>query len=483
VLGGAAALMVAAGIVLTWTIAGWLEKEFDEVLATKALGLAALTEEDGSRVEFDFVPERAPEFGDVTAPEYFELWLSDGTLLTRSPSFERSDATRRARLFVPSDPGGVPVFRDIELPDGRRGRQVRLDFVPRRDPEGGPPFTLIVARERAGLDADLRRLSLGVGLFTGLLLIGLAGLTHAALRVGLRSLDALTGQVRALDARSIATRVRVNAPPEEIAVVVEQLNALLDRLEAGFERERRLSSDLAHELKTPIAELRTLAEVGARWPDDAAAVRAFFDDARAIALQMERTVVHLLALARYDEGQESIHAAPVKVVDVVEAAWKPLAAAAAERRLEYHQRVSPSLCFVTDPDKLHLMVANILSNAVAYSPPGTTIGCESSERDGRGSVSFTNRAQNLEANDVRVMFDRFWRKEEARTGGRNAGLGLALVRAMADLLSIEIVTRLDADKTLSITLCGPDDGQNRNCASTPIPQAPGAQRSAAPGKK
>jgi signal transduction histidine kinase len=129
---------------------------------------------------------------------------------------------------------------------------------------------------------------------------------HLALRVGLRSLDRLTRQVRALDVTSLDTRVDVEAPPEEIAVVVEQVNALLDRLEGGFKRERRLSSDIAHELKTPIAELRSLCAVGARWPEDRVAVRKFFEDAEAIAEQMERIVVHLLALARYDEGREQV---------------------------------------------------------------------------------------------------------------------------------------------------------------------------------
>jgi signal transduction histidine kinase len=73
-------------------------------------------------------------------------------------------------------------------------------------------------------------------------------------------------------------------------------------------------------------------------------------------------------------------------------------------------------------------------------------------------VSFSNRAENLEPQDLAVMFDRFWRKDEARAGGRNAGLGLSLVRAMADLLAIEIVTRLEPDKTFRITLCRPTGG-------------------------
>jgi two-component system sensor histidine kinase QseC len=354
------------------------------------------------------------------------------------------------------------------LPDGRWGRQVRLDFVPRVDREeapaepagvttasaSAPGVTLIVARERESLDTDVGRFTVGIAIGAIALMLALAGLTQVALRVGLRSLDRLDRQVRALDVGSLGIRVAVEAPPREIAAVVEQVNALLGRLEAAFQRERRLSSDIAHELKTPIAELRSLSEVGARWPEDRAAVRKFFEDTRAIALQMERIVVHLLALARYDEGREPVRTMRVRVAEVIARAWVPLAHEAGLKGLELRQQVAPALSLDTDPDKFALMVANILSNAVAYSPSGTTVVCASEEQDGRASVRFSNRTDNLDAEDLPVMFDRFWRKEEARTGGRSVGLGLSLVRAMADLLDMEIAARLDQHKTFHLTLSG-----------------------------
>jgi signal transduction histidine kinase len=357
--GGGALLLLVAGVALIWTIATWLQNEFDRGLETRARALVALTEQEDGRIEFEFDRELIPEFGDSASPEYFELWLADGSLIARSPSFELSDATRRAALFRTAEPVVTPAFHDLRLPNGRWGRQIRIDFVPRPDAEdapaettdapagepassGPPAATLIVARERERLDADLRRLKIAAGAFAVALMLALAGLTQAALRVGLRSLDRLNRQVRALDVASLGTRVEVEAPDQEIAVVVEQINALLDRLEAGFKRERRLSSDIAHELKTPIAELRNLCEVGTRWPEDRVAVRAFFQDARAIALSMERIVVHLVALARYDEGREQVWRTPVRVAEVVDAAWKPLARAAAAKRLEYRQRISPA---------------------------------------------------------------------------------------------------------------------------------------------
>jgi two-component system, OmpR family, heavy metal sensor histidine kinase CusS len=280
-IGGAIPLLLAAGLGLRIIVAQSLQGEFDRALLAKARGLVALTEQEGDQVEFEFESEHMPEFGGGGAAEYFELWLADGSLLRRSPSFDQSDETRGARLPRSPHRTATPSFRDVRLPDGRRGRQIQIEFVPaldtEDDPAGGvatppaeassrPAATLLVAREREEIEAAVHRLELTLaGLGLGVM-VALAGLAQLALRVGLRSLDLLTGQVRALDATSLETRVRVPAPPEEIAVVVEQVNALLARLEAAFRRERRLSSDIAHELKTPIAELRNLSEVGARWP-------------------------------------------------------------------------------------------------------------------------------------------------------------------------------------------------------------------------
>jgi signal transduction histidine kinase len=466
-LGGTAVLVLGAGLIARTIVTDALQREFDRALRAKAAGLIALTEQEAGQMEFEFRSEHMPEFGAAAEPEYFAIWLADGSLVHQSPSLEASPGTRGTGLARDPDPAPTPSFRDVRLPDGRRGRQIQVDFVPTPDTDADPvetkgapgpaapgllAATVVVAREREQLDAAIRRLDLTVaGLGAGLML-ALAGLMHLALRMGLRSLDRLTGQVRALDVSSLGTRVDVDAPPREIAVVVEQINSLLARLEAGFKRERRLSSDIAHELKTPIAELRNLSEVGVRWPEDREAVRQFFEDAGAIAQQMERTVVHLLALARYDEGREQLWLAPVHVAEVVDAAWKPLAREAAAKGLELRQQVSPTLRLETDPDKFALLVANLLSNAVAHSPRGTVVTCASDETGSRTSVSFSNRTDDLDPEDLAVMFDRFWRKDEARTGGHNVGLGLALVRALADLLELEIDTRLLSDRTFRITL-------------------------------
>ncbi len=106
--------------------------------------------------------------------------------------------------------------------------------------------TVLVARERGTLDGQTSRIRWSLVGFTGLLLSTVAALIVGSLKVGLRPLDDLAGQVQDLDAKSLDRRVNLALPSRELAPVVEQLNQLLTRLENAFDRERQLTSDIAH---------------------------------------------------------------------------------------------------------------------------------------------------------------------------------------------------------------------------------------------
>ena len=149
-IGGAAVVLLVAGFVLRTIVADALEKEFDRALLAKARGLVALTEQEAGQIEFEFDSEHMPEFGVGADAEYFELWLADGSLIQRSPSFEQSDQTRAASLVKSPQPAAAPSFRDVRLPDGRRGRQIQIDFVPSLDPEDEPA-------ERPDVDRTISR--------------------------------------------------------------------------------------------------------------------------------------------------------------------------------------------------------------------------------------------------------------------------------------------------------------------------------------
>lgn len=460
-LAGSGLLILSAGLIASAVVARRLRHEFDRSLLAKAQALVTLTAQQDGEVEIHFADELMPEFEAPSRPEYFQLRLADGALIERSRSLRGSDLPRFENL------SNAPVYRDLKLPDGRPGRLVEIAFVPQTE-EGesetaldpaAPPGRLLaavlsVARGREQLDSLIRSLYLATLATAALLLASLALLVHFSVKIGLSPLAEIGRQVQALDADRLDSRVAVQPSVRELSPVVEQINGLLNRLQAAFERERRFSSDVAHELRTPVAELRNLAEVGARWPEDREAVRAFFTDVTHIARQMEGTVGTLLTLARCEAGIERMERGEVSVSELLADAWEPFTKEAAARNLRF-DLAAPPRSILTDPTKLRLIVTNLFSNAVTYSPSGSTVSCTARADDGTLEITVANPAPNLTSDDLPYLFERFWRKDAARSNGQHAGLGLALARSCAALLDYELTADLDPDRQLKLRLMGP----------------------------
>ena len=166
-------------------------------------------------------------------------------------------------------------------------------------------MTLVLAHGREELEAFLLSLQVTLALVAAGLLAGTAVLVRAVLGVGLAPLDDLGLRLEALDAESLGRDAGDRGtPPPSCAPMIRHLNGLLARLNESFAREKAFSANLAHELRTPLAELRAVAEVALKWPDEPSSGPEALAEIRAIGLQMESVVVNLLALARCEEKHE-----------------------------------------------------------------------------------------------------------------------------------------------------------------------------------
>jgi two-component system sensor histidine kinase QseC len=119
----------------------------------------------------------------------------------------------------------------------------------------------------------------------------------------------------------------------------------------------------------------------------------------------------------------------------------------------FENRIDGALRLNTDPLKLEQIVFNLLNNAAQYSPPGAAIVCASAKgAGGKWELSFRNPVQDLGQEDLDHIFERFWRKDAARTAGGHAGLGLSIVQALADTLGIQVAADLADNGVFSIRL-------------------------------
>lgn len=431
-----------------------LVRQFDVALLTKAQAISALVRWDGTIEESHFSDRIMRDFDEDSGDDCFELWRSDGTVATRSKSLGQADLPRLPEI------GAKPGFRHISLPDGRLATEVNFVFSPRpRDEEDEaqtkpqlqsavPALQLAMATAQDDLDELLAKLAWICGA-TVLMLSAAALLIPSVLRRLLRPLDRLATQTSAIDAKSLATRLPMDGLPAELLPIAECLNDLFARLERSFDRERRVTADLAHELRTPLAEMKTWVGSALKWPDsrDPATDREVMDAAQ----HMEAIVTRMLALARSELGKIPLAVEAVDVPRLLEHTWKGFEPRAAAKSLRVEWALAAGKC-ETDPVLLRSILTNLFENAVEYAPMGGAVRIGSvSESDGI-SIYVANTASNLSREDVTRFFERFWRKEESRSGEQHFGLGLAIAQSFAQSLGWHLGATLGEDRLLTLVL-------------------------------
>lgn len=452
ILAGTLVMLLVAGLVFFAVIRHRIVGDFDRMLEAEADMLERNAERKGLLLVWDVPDTYSVGSRESSDPPYCQMFLEDGTVVGLSQTLGTDD--------LPRAEGRNQAVRNVILPNGRRGRILQRTFSPRADdtePQTGAEdpheqtfmlpaainvadfrVVLVVARSREGLDRLLMSLSLAGGLVALGLAGGLALLVRRAIMRGLRPIDEMNAQIALIKPDALATRLHVARPPVELAAIESAVNRLLDRVERAFEKERRFSSDLAHELRTPIAELRNACEVGGRWPEDVEATREFFQDTATIALQLEKIVSTMLLLSRCENGVVPMQTRRVPLQSFVQECWRHSAPAAEAKSLRFENHLAPGLSVECDEDKLGVVVRNLVENAVAHSEPGTVVECSGGETSGGAELRLVNTAKDLESADLAHVFDRFWRKDTARSDRSHIGLGLSIARELSELMGIRL---------------------------------------------
>jgi two-component system sensor histidine kinase QseC len=463
-------------------------QQFDTALAEKVQTFTHLSEverrgdsrrEDGgrrTRIELEFLRLPLPEFQPSSDAMFYQVWAQDGTVLARSPSLVEADLPR------PMDALDEQTFYDVTLPSGQDGRALALRFLPRLDEglvrrgvELDPSvdeLTIVMARSREPLDAAQALLLRGFLLFGLLLPAGTIYVVRKAVGRGLSPLDRMANDLATIGAGSLTTRFATDAVPAEMRPVAARLNDLLGRLDTAFRRERRLTTDIAHELRTPIAELRLLAELRLRDRTEESADGNVDDiaEVHAIARQMEHLVDTLLALARCDSGTVPVRVEPHDLVSLIRAAWKGHQATALERGLKVDFRLPDRAGVETDAHLLSAALANLFANAATHTPEGGRFRCELAGDAGRFVLTLANTDDQLGRDDLDHLFEPLWRKDSARSDPGHVGLGLSLVKAYADLLGLDLRVDLPEPGWFAVTL-GIPRAQGRAAAPAQRPSA------------
>ena len=438
---GGILLLGVAGFALHWQARRALTAEFDASLRVALQSVAALTEQklDGT-IAIESTGETMLQFDRADGGEVLLLRTTGGEEVARSRSL--GDAP----LPMLAGNAEKPEFFDVPFRDGLVLRCAGIRFAPGMEDEAAPitpaQAVLVIGRERGTVDRSLAALRTALVLTGAAMIALLAALVGWGVRRGLLPVKQLGDAVVKVNAASLSTRFATEPLPSELRPFAERLNDLLARLEESFARERRFTATAAHELRTPLTELRTLAEVNLTTPSSEAERIESWTDALATTRRMESLALHLLELTRAEDTQRVVQKSRIAVADAIADAWKPHAPRALGRRVSLNVSIPADIAVSGDPVLLGVVLGNLCGNAAEHAAEGSDF-CITAERTGSSvAIHFRNRAEALDEKDLAHLFERFWRKDEARSDGTHHGLGLSVAHDFAKLLGGTLAARI-----------------------------------------
>jgi signal transduction histidine kinase len=275
----------------------------------------------------------------------------------------------------------------------------------------------------------LRNYSFGA---LGVLFVASLGVGWVVAGRVLRPIGRITSVARDIQATDLSRRIELPGPEDELKQLADTFDAMLARLGAAFAAQRQFTADASHELRNPLAIIRTNVDVALADP------RADPDDLRQALVvvkragdRMARLVDDLLALARRQEP--TLEHEQVDLGVAVTEASDDFVVPAAARNIVLDRAIGPGVVVIGDRDALKRAVANLLENAVRLAPAGSRIRLATGSEGDRAWIAVADEGPGISPEDQPHVFDRFWRADKARSradGG--TGLGLAIVRQIAE---------------------------------------------------
>jgi two-component system heavy metal sensor histidine kinase CusS len=296
----------------------------------------------------------------------------------------------------------------------------------------GAHVTIMVARSLADREVLLRRYrrDMALRLLAGMIAATL--LSYLLVRRALRPLRSMAAEAATIHAQNLHTRLSVGNAPTELHALSHALNEMLDRLEGGFARVWQFTVDLAHDLRTPLGNLRGTNEVALARTRTPAEYQALLGSNIEECDRVSRTIESVLFLARADNPQFALQRSTLDVREELQRIADYFEGIASDARVGID--IQGSAAIIADRELFRRAVGNLLSNALRYTPPEQTITLLAKQTNEAVTVTVENPGAGIPAEHLDKLFDRFYRVDRSRSDSANStGLGLSIVKSVMEL--------------------------------------------------
>ncbi len=425
----------------------WIDEQFDGDLLNKASYLQSLIQAEKQTGTLRSNHLLVDELTDKAHPDdsYFQLWDQELKTIQRSPSLRAFPDFELVRLEQPLNSINLV---NVTLPNGQTGRAVMSYFLvsdTQNEIDSIPVyFTLYQSDSRLESVAWIVDILLLLSFLAAIFI--LRTLARRIVVKGLLPLDEMNQQIKSLDlARQNQTNEMMRIEPFsqeiiEIEPIRNELNNFIQDNQLLIEKEQRLTGDIAHELKTPIAEIISLSEVSMSFPDDERLSASYKQDMLNIALRMKKIVDNLLLLQRASSSQLSLQWEDIELQDILLETQNSLAFKypnLAQRLIVQGNGLNVSI--ICDHFCLHTILTNILDNAFYYGDQSPIIIEANKHKEEGLTLTISNGvSQVIEPQQLQQMLEPLFQADSARTDQQRHGLGLSIVHKLCRQTNIQL---------------------------------------------
>jgi signal transduction histidine kinase len=449
ILCGVTGVVVLSGISVYRITRSEFRARFDATLLERARSFATMLiiEEDGLEFELENTVTEA-EHG-----AWIRVSTDHGDILATSPGWPQNDSP----AAIGSD--DAARFRTRLLENETPVRLVTLTIRVPYDLDDMPPGTPPLSDRRVTIEL-MERLDDVFEAETAVLIavvLGGAGAVAGSfiavwlgVQRGLAPVRDLGDAVDRISPQQLQWSAPATRYPRELLPITDALEQMLERTRRAMARERRFTDAAAHELRTPLAELKIITDVSDRWPEPER-LRRGVTDARRVVRHMEDLLECLLMLAR---------GTACDTRDVTDVALLPLVRTLADETRTHAP--SDDVTWHIDGDEaahwhgsaaaVTAIVRNLIENAAQYTPPGGHVHIHAASNGHGGMLTIENGPVELARDELDRMFEPFWQADPARTDAAHRGLGLAIVDALAEALRFRREAALTEASHLRITV-------------------------------
>jgi heavy metal sensor kinase len=442
------AVLAVVGVVVYYGTAQRLTASLDASLRTATAQAMAGTNNQNGHLTLGPQLDEGIGSDDLRAPGLsLAVFGPSGSVLRKSGPYDQSVA--KAAALAAAQRG---VTTTESRADPSNGMRVRVRTTPLSE-NGRTLAVFSIALSEEPMLVTLRQLRL-----TLLVLLPLAAAVAALLgylltRRMLRPLARMQATAAEISSQDLSRRLGVAAGGDEVSQLAATFDAMLDRLEASFVRERRFVADASHELRTPLAALQAIVSVTRERPRSAGEYEQALDDVDGETARLRTLVENLLELARGD-AERLAEREPIDVSGLLRDVCASLEVLTDDKGLTLTCEVEDGLAVEGDGDALVRLFVNVVDNAIKYTDEGY-VGVAAAAADGGIAVTVRDSGRGVPAEQLPHLFERFYRGDASRSA-EGSGLGLAIARLIAEAHggAITIDSTEGEGTTVSVTLPG-----------------------------